>query len=240
MEIFTKIIENVSLWEVVLLLVILYFMFKPDMINRISKFKVGEFEIELRELKEQVQQGHERITELESEIENNKKQFQSIINNFDANASLESLNEIKHKIKAQSKNLNDDLFLQEHLKTTATPEELYAAAVGIREKRPVKLLPDLISLLDELSRDENLGGYRLNTIWTLTSAVHKMLISCVRDDVNPFPSKELLVKAEIVLQQLDKNPKVILDNPNDPMRGIKGPIKHSLNWIAKAKEKTSA
>lgn len=237
MEILYKIIEYVSLWEVVLLIVVVYLMFRPDLINRISKLKVGDFEIQLNELKKEIHEGNEKILELESELENEKRQFEELMDNIDANAPLSQLATIRQTIKAQARNISEDDIFRKHLKKSAKPEELYAVAVGIREKRPVGLLPEIITLLDDLAGDITLGGFRLNTVWTLTSAVHKILISCVKDGVEPFPSKDLLDKSEKVLKKLNLNPRVILDRPDDPMRGIRGPIKYSLNWISKAKEK---
>lgn len=239
MEILRMVIENVSLWEVVLLLIVIYLMFRPDLINRISKFKVGDFEIELRELKREIQEGNEKIIELESELENEKRQFEELMDNFDPNAPLNQLASVRQTIKAQARNISEDDIFKKHLKKSARPEELYAVAVGIREKRPVSILPDLVSILDDLAGDPMLGGFRLNTVWTLTSAVHKILISCVKDGVEPFPSMDLLDKSEKALKKLNMNPKVLLDRPDDPMRGIRGPIKYSLSWITKAKEKTN-
>lgn len=235
MEVIKLIFENTSLWEVVMLLIVIYLFARPKLIDRISKFKVGDFEIELRELKKEVAKGQERITELESEIENEKRQFQELLESFDANAPLRELSSVKQKIKAHSRNIADDDF-KKYLKKSAKPEELYAAAVGIREQKPVNLLPDIVSLLDELTKDVNLGGFRLNIIWTLTSAIHKIMISIVRHDAKPFPTNEQLNKMELTLRKLESNSKVILDSPDNPMRGIRGPIKYSLDWIQKARE----
>ena len=237
MEILKLILENVSLWEVVLLLVVIFLISRPDLINRISILKFGEFEIQLNKLKKEIHEGNEKILELESELENEKRQFEELMDNFDANAPLSQLATVRQRIIAQARNVSEDDIFKKHLKKSSTPEELYTVAVGIREKRPVSLLPDIVSFLDDLAGDPILGGFRLNTIWTLTSAVHKILISCVKEGVGQFPSMDLLDKSEKALKKLDRNPKVLLDRPDDPMRGIRGPIKYSLNWITKAKEK---
>lgn len=233
MEILSEILKNTSLWEVIMLLVVIYLLFRPDLINRITKFKVGDFEVELSELKKEIAKGNEKITELETELEHEKRQFEELLDSFDANVPLSELKSIRQSIKAQARNLDEEESLKKYLKKTATHEELYAAAVGIREKRPVSLFPDLIGLLDDLSTQKDLGGYRLNTIWTLTSAVHKILISIVRDGVKPTPSKEQLSKCENMLKRLDNNPRVLADRPDKPMKGIKGPIKYSLDWLKK-------
>lgn len=237
MQIIEKILSNTSLWEVVALIIVLYLLFRPDIINRVTKFKIGDFEMELSEIKKEIKEGKVRISELEEEIENERRQFEELLNKFDANAPLNELAAIRQTIKSQSRNISDAEVFKKLLSVNSTPEQLYAAAVGIREKRPVELLPDVISLLDELAKDKDLGGFRLNTIWTLTSAVHKMLISCVSNGASPFPTNEILTKAAETLKRLEKHSSVIRDRPDDPMKGIRGPIKHSLTWIQKAKEK---
>lgn len=236
MEIVAEFLKNISLWEITLLIIVVYIFFRPDLIDRITKLKIGNVEVALSELKKEVAKGNEKISELESEIEYEKRQFEELLEGFSADAPLNKLSALRQSIKAQARNVSEDEIFQKNLNTSASPEELYATAVAIREKRPINLLPDLISLMDELSKDDNLGGYRLNTIWMLTSGIHKILISAVRDGVKPFPTKKLLDKCELVLKRLDKNPKVEFDRPDNPMRGIKGPIKYSLDWIEKARK----
>lgn len=237
MEIISNISKNSSLWEVVALLVVIYLIFRPNLINRITKFKVGDFELEIRELKKEIENGKEKINELQEEIESERRLFEEVLNKFDANDSLDSLTSIRQIIKSESRNNSDLNSFKKSLSKNASPEELYAVAVGIREKRPPEILPDLISLLDELTEDKNLGGFRLNTIWTLTSGIHKILITCVRDGQKPFPTDEILNMIETTLKKLEKHPKVQADRPDDPSKGIRGPIKHSLSWLQKAREK---
>lgn len=237
MDIVSEILKNTSLWEVVMLLIVIYLLFRPDLINRITKLEVGKFKVELSELKKEVVKGNEKISELEFELEHERRQFEELLDSFNPNTSLNKLKEIRQSIKSQARNLSEEDSLRKYLKKTAKPEELYAAAVGVRETRSVRLFPDLVALIDDLSLLKDLGGYRLNTIWTLTSAVHKILISIVRDGVRPIPSKDLLNKCESALRRLDNNPRVIGDRPDKPMKGIKGPIKYSLDWLEKLDSK---
>ena len=237
MELIEKILSNTSLWEVVALIIVIYLLFRPDIINRITKFKIGDFEMELTELKKDIKEGKEKISELEVEIENEKRQFQELLNKFDAAAPLSMLSSVRQTLKSQSRNISDIDVYRKLLTKNSTPEELYGVAVSVREKRPTELFPNIVSLLDDLAEDQNLGGFRLNTIWTLTSSIHKILISCVRDGLVPFPKDEDLDNAEKTLKKLEKHPKVIADRPDDPMKGIRGPIKHSMTWIQKAREK---
>ena len=234
MEILSEILGNTSLWEVLMLFIFIYILFRPDLINRVTKFKVGDFELELSELKKEVAKGNEKIYELESELEHERRQFEELENSFDANAPINELSKVRQSIKAQARNLGEVESLKKYLNNSANPEELYVAAVGVREKRPISLLPDLVSLLDDLSMDKDLGGYRLNTIWTLVSALHRILITIVRDGIRPIPSQKQLDRCEKVLKKLDKNHRVLADHPDKPMKGIKGPIKYSLDWLRKA------
>ncbi len=235
-DVLLKILENTSLWEVMAFLALLYLLFRPDIWKRITRLKVGEFEVELKALKDEVKKGSEKIVELESELEVERRRFDELLDSFDANAPLEELAKVRQAIKSQANNTSEIEVFRKYLKIGASSEELFTAAVSIREKRPVVLLPDLINLLDELAHHKKLGGFRLNIIWTLTSAVHRILITAIRDGVPPFPSAELMDKAEAALAVLDTHPRVVNDRPDDPMRGIKGPIKHSLKWIEKGRQ----
>ncbi len=233
MDIFLKILENTSLWEVVVLIIVVYFLFQPEIIKNITRLKIGDFEVELKTLKDEVKKGSEKITELESELKSDRKLLDELRESFDPNAAVSDLADARKSIKSQARNLSDIDSLREDLNMESSAEQLYVAAVSIRETKPVKLLPDLISFLGELSESQNLGGYRFNTIWTLTSALHKTLISAIRDGIEPSPTKELLLKTQKVLQQLEVNTKVQQDRPDEPEKGIRGPTKHSLNWVKK-------
>ncbi len=95
-------------------------------------------------------------------------------------------------------------------------------------------MPELIRFLDELASDSQLGGFRLNTIWTLTSGLHRTLIACIRDGVSPMPDQQTLAYAQQVLLKLNNHPKVRADRPDAPLKGIQGPIKHAQSWLEKA------
>ena len=73
----------------------------------------------------------------------------------------------------------------------------------------------------------------LNTIWTLTSALHLSLLSAIRDGVPPMPESETLLRADNMLGILEKNHRVQGDRTDNPMKGIRGPIKHCRAWIKK-------
>lgn len=233
MEYLELILKNTSLWEVMAFIVVLYFLFNPALLKSITKLKVGDLEIELNALKEQVAHSEVQITELEAELENERRLFEDLLENFDPNAPLKELVETRKAIKTNAKNLEEIESLKQYLVSGVTPEDLYVAAVAIRERRPTVLIPDLIIFLSEIAADKNLGDYRLNTIWTLISALHLTLLSAIRDKVPPMPESEILLKADNMLSILEKNPRVQGDRPDKPMKGVRGPIKHCRTWIKK-------
>ncbi|TVV45910.1 hypothetical protein [Thalassolituus sp. C2-1] len=236
MDIIEAILRQSSLWEITLLAVLIYLFIQPDFRKRITKIKLGNFELELQELKDQVQKGQEKIQELEEEVENERRFFEDFLEDFDPNTPISELAKVRQSIRSQAKNLTELESLKSRLNLQSSAEELYFTAVALREKRPVSLLPDLISFLQELSADKNLGGYRLNTIWTLTSALHLTLIACIRDKVGPMPDKEILEQAQRTLNALEQNPRVQQDRPDNPSKGIRGPLKHALTWVGKGLE----
>lgn len=127
-------LSPISLWEIIALLIIVYLMFRPDLLSRITKFKVGNFELELSEIKKQIEEGKEKISELEDKIKNERRQFDELLNQFDANAPLNELLSVRQAIRSQSKNISDIELFRQLLTLNSTSEELYATAVGIREK----------------------------------------------------------------------------------------------------------
>lgn len=233
MEYIRLVLANTSLWEIMALIVVLYLLFNPALLRTVTRLKIGELEIELNALKQKVAQGEQQIKELETEIEGERRLFNEILSRFDANAPLKDLASVRQTIKGNAKNLDEIDDLKAYLTPEASPEELFAAAVSVRERRPTALLPDLIELLSALAKKPDLGGYRLNTIWTLTSALHLTLLSAIRDGVHPAPSLTTLRKALVTLDLLEQHPRVQGDRPDNPMKGIRGPIKHSLAWIEK-------
>lgn len=233
MQILTKILENTSLWEIMLLVTLVYLLSNPEFRKRIKVIKFGDFELQLENLKEEIKKDREKIAELEEEIESDRRLFEDILSSFDPNSSVSALATTRHAIKAEARNLSEVDSLRKYLSLKSTPEELYVAAVAIREKRPVPLLTDLIAFLEEIANDKKLGGFRLNTIWTLTSALHLTLLSCIRDGVGTYPSKQTLEEAREMLKKLSENPLVQQDRPDNPAKGIRGPAKHALSWIEK-------
>ena len=230
MEIITAILKNTSPLEILLFAIVIYFLSMPDFRKRITKIKIGAFELELEKLKTEVQKHKEQIVVLEEEVENERRLFEDILNSFDPNATVKELAEARQAIKAEARNLNDLESLRDLMTLESSAEEMYTVAVTLREKRSVSLLPDLIDLLDQVACSDDLGGYRLNTIWTLTSALHLTLITCIRDGVEPKPSPEALEKARVMLLNLKDNRRVKEDHPT---KGINKPLNHALNWVEK-------
>ena len=233
-DLLKTLIENVSLWEITLLLCVLWVGKNPQYLKMIGTIKVGDLEIKMREMEKELANRKDQIEELEQEIENDRRLFGTLLDGFDANASLDELAKTRDLIKANAQTITDLDELAEYLQAGASAEALYAAAVTLRERRPTQLFTPLIDCLDRLAGDDELQGIRLNTVWTLASAAHRMLIAAIRDKVQPAIDTAELRRAKRVLKHLEQNPRVQGDRPESPERGVRGPIKYALSWIDKA------
>ena len=224
-------VENVKLWELIVLAVMIWLSTKPKILERITRVKIGDLELELEQLKKDVTDQKNEIRTLEKELENEREIFKEILEGFDPHVPVNELTRTRERLRAYAKTLTDLDEITEHLDPSKGPEELYAAAVMFRERRPTKFVPQLLDCLDSLANSENLLGIRLHTVWTLASALHFTVIASVRDGVEPKIPKKELERAQQVLGRLERNPRVQKDRPDDPKRGVRGPIRYTLDWI---------
>ncbi|WP_434362381.1 hypothetical protein NF212_19110 [Parasalinivibrio latis] len=227
------ILENVAVWEVVLVIGLIWIWRQPELLKKITCLKIGELEIELQQLREEVNQSKETIQELEENLESEKRLFGELLESFNPEAPLSELAPTRDLLKAHARSIENPDDLRQFLHRDVLPGELYAAAVALRERRPVPVLPDMIQYLDWLAADSELRGIRLNTVWTLTSAFHLTLIAAIRDKVEPGVEKETLYLALPMLDKLEKNPRVQGDRPDAPKKGILGPLNHARKWVEK-------
>ena len=72
---------------------------------------------------------------------------------------------------------------------------------------------------------------------TLYIAKNLRLMSIMRCDFKWSVQHTLLFAALVFggvgLKKLEQNLRVLTDRPDDPMKGIRGPAKHSLRWVEK-------
>lgn len=235
-------LNNFSLWPLIAAAALIWLLRQPNLLGRITKFSFGGFAIELEKLREELEENREQIISLESEIERNRRAFSDILEGFDPNAPLEKVVHTRNLLTANARALKDLSAVREMLSASASAEQIYAAAVTLRERRATEFYPDVVLCLDRLADQPNLGGIRLNTIWTLVSALHRMLIASIRDGIKPSLSNEQLKRSKAVLKKLAVNPRVLLDRPDAPEKGVLGPLKLALRWIdqADANQKMSA
>lgn len=232
-ELLKLVLENVHLWEVTLLLVVIWAARHPEYLKMIQSIKIGDLEIKMKQLEDEISNRKEEIRELEQEVESNRRMFGDLLEGFDANSPLAELAKTRDLLKANARAVTDLSKLADFLKPSASPEQLYAAAVTIRERRATELFDQVIECLDRLAKDKELGDIRLNTVWTLTSAVHLMLVAAIRDGATPGISRPSLNRAKSVLGVLENNPRVQDDNPAVPEKGVRGPLRHACAWIEK-------
>lgn len=224
MQLIKILVENI--WQFAGLIIIIWIIFNPEILNKISKIKFGDLELELRELKNDV-------ASLENELERERSVFMDLLEGFDPKAPVKDLAKTREVLKAHARTMDNPEELKGFLTKDASAEQLFAAAVAMRERRPVGLFSELLDCLDRLAESKNLDGIRLNTVWTLTSALHRMLISSVRDGVKPTVPEAELKRAQEVLDKLYINPRVQHDRSDNPDKGVRGPIRFAKAWIDK-------
>lgn len=226
-------LKNLSIWPLLAVIAAIWLSRQKDLVSRITKLKFFdvELEIKLKELTQAVAENKLEIKSLENDIEMERKAFEEIIDNFSQHSPKQILSETRDIIAARARSLENISIVREMIAPTAAPEQLFAAATILRERRPTKFFPDLVDCLERLAADRNLKGVRLNTVWALTSALHRMLIAALRDHALPEISANEMKRAKEMLEKLEKNPRVQADRPDDPDRGIRGPIRLALNWI---------
>ena len=203
----------------------------------ISSFKVGGFELELREMKEALMETKETVAVLENELAEERVRFNTILTSFDPHAPVAELEETRIALKSLAPGLTDLKPVLAGLESGATPEALYAAAEVLRNRSDISHFDRLVACIERIAGSPSLEGYRLHTVWTLTSAVHKLLIREVRQTARPHLTVDQLQRADEALAVLQRHPQVLRDRPDNPSQGIRGPAKWARDWIARAREK---
>lgn len=225
------ILENVSIWPLLALVVLVWISRQEDLMRRLTKVSFGGVEFQLQELKEALEESKLEIKALENDLERERTIFNEILEGFDPNAPVSQLGATRDMLVANARSLDDLGVLKDMLSERATPQELFAAATTLRERRPTSFFGDLVTCLDRLADDRNLRGVRLHTVWTLTSALHRILIAAIRDGVTPPIASGELKRAAEMLDKLEVNPRVLADRPDNPEKGVRGPARLARNWI---------
>lgn len=225
-------VENFSIWPVIAAIILIWLARQPELLARLTKVSFAGFELELEQLKAQVAEGQEQINILENDLARAERlRFEDLLEGFDAHAPVEELARTRELLKSNADAMTDLSALSDYLGEGVSAGELYAAAVTLRERKPTDLVPDILDCLDRLAGQDDLGGIRLNTVWTLTSALHRILIVAIRDGKQPAIPTGELQRAQAVLDRLEANPRVQDDRPDAPDKGVRGPIRHARTWI---------
>lgn len=220
-------IEN--FWIIALFLLAVWLIRNPKFLARISRVKIGSVEFEL--LAAKIEAAEAKIETLAYENE----EYRNVLTSFDADGPVET---VRGKLKALAgRNAIDNATIIKGLAAEASAEEVYSASVMARVRRDPALFDSIIRCLDRLSKDDDLGGIRLKTVWTLASAAHQTLVSAVKYSSKVPLTREQLGTAKATLSRLMINPRVLEDRPDLPSKGVRGPTQHALNWIEKALEK---
>lgn len=233
-------LDYVPIWFLLLAGGLVWIVRNPSFLhyipNYVSSAKIGEFEIQLRQVEEKLAETETHVAELEEE----NLRLNQLYANFDAHAPVPELEKTRQELKALAGNLDDVTPALEGLKFGADPADVYAAAEILRQKRDFSAFDSLIGALDRIASDDQLEGLRFHTVWTLASAVHRTVLAAVKHSKSPKLTRAQLEEAKRTMQKLHGNPHVQSDEPDEPNRGIRGPSNHALNWIGKGLKKFEA
>lgn len=205
-----------------------------EFIGRITKLQFSDFSLELAAAQQKLQLVTAQIDDLSKR---NAELIESITTDIDLSGPAQTLAPQRQFLKATAANLDDADFnaVMDGLAADASPEKVFAAAVILRSRRKIAYFDNLVACLARLSKDPTLGGNRLNTVWTLTSALHRMLVDQFQSTPSPALTLEQLNDGEQALGALAINPRVIADRPDAPDKGILGPLRHAQNWIKRGR-----
>ena len=224
------IIEN--LWILLALAGALWLVTRPGLLERITRVKMFELEIELKEVKAELENTKLAVKEMSALTE----EYQSALDNLEMSGDVAALRASQGAIKALATQLDSqDLApVRTGLLKGASADALHGAAVIARTRRDPKLFDDVIQSLAEIAASPDLGGRRLNTVWQLASAVHLTLVSVFKHGQVSAITQDQLKRARAVLEKLQQHERVLADRPDNPGKGIRGPVTNALKWIESA------
>lgn len=223
-------------WLILLVLLGAWLARRPQILlklrEHISGAKLGQFEIQLREVEQKLQETEAQVKGLTA----SNTRLRQVLDTMNINAPAAELKRARQVIKAIAGGLQDLEPVRAGLKPEAPPVAVYVSAEVLRSLRIVEMFDELVGAVGRIASSADLEGLRLKTIWTLASAVHRTLVGAVKHDGAPQLTVQQLRSAEQVMETLIAHPKVQQDRPDDPGKGIRGPSRHALNWIRKGLE----
>ncbi len=230
-------VENVSVWALIVLGLLIWLLRNPEKLKAIPTYiasaRVGEVEIELRELERKLEKTETHVAELAEE----NIRLKSLYQEFDPHAPLAELETTRQSLRAMAAGMTDTTPILEGLKPGADPADVYAAAVLLRSRRDMAMFDALVECLGRIAAHPKLEDLRYHTVWTLTSAVHLTVIAAVKHSAVPKLSEAQLVAAQNVMNSLLSNEHVRKDRPDNPKAGITGRAVYAKNWIETGLEK---
>lgn len=231
------VMDYFPIWSVILIAALIWLIRNPDRLralpNYISSAKVGDFEIQLREIEQKLEETESHVQELETE----NARLNTLYAAFDVNAPVGDLEPVRQQLKAVAGNLEDLNPVLQGLEPGADPEDVYAAAEILRAKRDFSAFDALVAAMDRIASSPDLEELRYHTVWTLVSAVHYTLIAAIKHTSMPQLNRDQLDRADAAMRKLRDNPHVQHDQPDAPDKGIRGPARYAQDWIARGRAK---
>jgi len=226
-------LETLVSWPVLALAVVVLLVRNPRILERIASVDVAGVKVEMKELRRELADSRRDVEELKDEVAAEREMYLAAIGEVDVDAPVGELVQTREALKARARTLQDPDLVPRMLTGADRPEEVYGAAIAIRAKPRPEYFRPAVACLERLAGDPDLKGVRLNFVWTLVKAVHEMLIQDLKHAPAPQLPRADLEYARSVLQALRDNPRIVDDRPEQPDKGVRGPIRWALRWIDK-------
>jgi len=206
--------------QVMLLFLTIYILVRhPDIVKRISSMKIFGAEINLENIEKSLDAAVEKISNLESKVDNLKADYLKKSSDFDPIAPAKDLHKVGTELKAIAAALDDIDFVGKYLMPTAKPDQVYAAACAIQVRPQAKFLDLLLSYIEEITNDKNLCGIRPLIGFKLLQSVEKIITTDARRETKLFSKKEIQ-HAINVLKSFARHQICNADRPTNGQDGI--------------------
>ncbi|HBD92081.1 MAG TPA: hypothetical protein DEF16_13150 [Gemmobacter sp.] len=200
----------------------------------VSKIVVGNFQIELREIEEQLAATRSELRAVESDLENRNQQLAEILQSFDPHGPVQELGPVRNQLRAFASTTSDVSDAIKGLEPGASHSEIYVAAEVLRARRDPQYFDALVACIKRLAAAPQMEGVRRHTVWALASALHRTLIADFQSGALAQLDRKQLENARDALDMLVIHPRVLTDRPDQPEKGIRGPATWARQWIEKS------
>ena len=204
--------------------------FRPKILDRIATLDVAGVKLELRELKETVQQTKAEVEDVSNKLDAVTDQYLETAESFDPLSDAKDIDKVGSNLKSYAASLDNIDFVFEHLNKDADQSHVYGAGCAIQVRPQPKFLEPLANYILMLSASPNLKKIRLRVAYKLVQAMENILRS---DNKKPEPviSTTQRTLAKKALDSLKGHRRSRDDHAANGAKSIIARIDRTLNLI---------